>query len=160
MIEFGDAVSHAEQAKLVAIGAESIGLDDLGAGIEVALVDVEDGVWDEGVELVHAALRADGFIKQRAHGAVNDQDGVAKTFVEGFNLHRVTVGLEFCMVVNRRVYHLEASAPTPVKVSGYVSGRICPLLCFQAVTSLSTFWAPASFMPVYARMASSCGRPR
>ena len=88
MIQFGDAVCHAEEAELVAVGAESIGLDDLGAGFEVALVDVEDGVGCERVELVHAALRADGFVKQRAHGAVNDQDGVAKAFVEGFNLHR------------------------------------------------------------------------
>src|ERR1700722_14933779 len=113
MIQFGDAVSHTEEAELVAVGAESIGLDDLGAGFEVALVDVEDGVGCERVELVHAALRADGFVKQRTHGAVNDQDCVEKALVEGFNLHRATVGLEFCMVVNRRVYHREANAPTP-----------------------------------------------
>jgi len=85
---------------------------------EVALVNVEDGVGDEGVELVHATLRANGFIEQRAHGAVNDQDGVEEAFVEGFNLHRGTVGLEICMVVNRRVYHHDASALTRVRLSG------------------------------------------
>ena len=44
MIQFGDAIAHAELAELVAVGAESIGLDDLGAGFEVGLMDAEDGV--------------------------------------------------------------------------------------------------------------------
>ena len=74
MIQFGDTVGHAELAELVAIGAEGIGLDDLRAGFDIGLMNVKDGFAVGDVELVHAALRADRFIEQRAHGAVADED--------------------------------------------------------------------------------------
>ncbi len=87
MIQFGNAIGHAEFAELVTIGAEGIGFNDLGAGFDVGLMDAKHGVAVGDVELVHAALRADGFIEQRAHGAVGDQDGVGESFVEIFDAH-------------------------------------------------------------------------
>ena len=87
MIQLGNAVGHAELAELVAIGAESIGLDDLRAGFDVGLMNVKNGFGVRDVELVHAALRAHGFIEQRAHGAVGDQDRLLQSFFEVFNAH-------------------------------------------------------------------------
>src|SRR5271156_3407842 len=74
MIQFGDAIRHAELAELVAIGAEGIGFDDLCAGFDVGLMDVKDGFAVGDVEFVHAALRADGFVEQGTHCAVADED--------------------------------------------------------------------------------------
>ena len=74
-------------AELVAIGAERIGFDDLGAGFDVGLMDAKYGFGVRDVKLVHAALRADGFIEQRTHGAVGDQDGLCESFVEIFDAH-------------------------------------------------------------------------
>jgi hypothetical protein len=59
----------------------------LRAGFDIGLMNFEDGVAVGDVELVHTALRADGFIEQRAHRAVSDQDYLAESFVEIFNAH-------------------------------------------------------------------------
>jgi len=87
MIELSNAIAHAELRKLVAIGAEGIGFDDLRAGFDVDLMNVKDGFGMGDVELVSAALRADRFIEQGTHGAVGDQDHLAQAFIEIFNAH-------------------------------------------------------------------------
>src|SRR5580658_8676984 len=87
MIQLGHAIGHAELPELVAIGAESIGLDDLRAGFDIGLMDVKDSFAVRDVELVDAALWADGFIEQRAHGAVADEDSPGQSFIEIFDAH-------------------------------------------------------------------------
>src|SRR5277367_4997349 len=87
MIQLGHALGHAELAELVTVGTEGVGLDDLRAGFDVGLMNVKDGVAVGDVELVHAALRADGFIEQGTHGAVGDQDGLGESFIEIFDAH-------------------------------------------------------------------------
>ena len=102
MIQFRDALGHSKLAELVAVGAEGVGFDDLGAGFEVALMDVENGFGVEGVQLVHAALRADELVEQRAHGSVGDEDRVAEALVEVFDFHRAA-RLDFRTAMNREV---------------------------------------------------------
>ena len=93
MIELRDAVGHAELRELVAVGAEGIGFDELRAGFDVGLMNVEDGFAVRGVEFIHAALRAHGFVQQGAHGAVGDEDGAVQPFVEIFDTHALLVAL-------------------------------------------------------------------
>jgi len=57
------------------------------ARFDVSLVNAKNGFRLRGVELVEAALRADGFVEQRSHGAVGDKDGVFQAFVEIENFH-------------------------------------------------------------------------
>ena len=77
----------------MAIGAERIGFDELRAGFDVGLMDVEHGFAVGGVEFIHAALRADGLIEQRAHGAIGHEDGVLEPVVEIFDTHAWSVAL-------------------------------------------------------------------
>src|SRR6267142_6802073 len=73
--------------ELEAIGAKSIGFDDLCAGFDIGLVHAEYGFRLGGVEFIEAALRADGFVQHGAHSAIGDEDGVFDAFVEVLNLH-------------------------------------------------------------------------
>ena len=88
MVQFGHPIGHAELTELVAIGAECVGFDDLRASFDIGLMDVKDGFAVGDVELVHAALRADRFVEQRAHGSVAYQDRLLQPFVEIFDAHR------------------------------------------------------------------------
>ena len=81
--------------EFVAIGAERVGFDELRAGFDVGLMDVEHRFGVRGVEFVHAALRADGFVEQRAHGAIAYQDGVLQPLVEVFDSHASALALSF-----------------------------------------------------------------
>ncbi len=102
MIQLHGAVGHPKLAELVTVRAEGVGFDDLGAGFEVALVDVENGFGVEGIQLVHTALRADELVEQGAHGSVGDEDGVAEALVEVFDFHRAA-SLDFRMAINTEV---------------------------------------------------------
>ena len=79
-------IAEAQRRELEAVGAESIGLDDLRAGLDVRLVHAEDGFGLVGVQLVETALRAHGFVQQRAHRAVGDENGVFQPFIEILDL--------------------------------------------------------------------------
>lgn len=89
VVQLRDAVAKADGREFVAIGAEGVGLENLRAGFEIRLMDAEDGFWLRGIELVEAALRAKNFVEYRAHGAIGDQDGVAKALVEFLDFHCV-----------------------------------------------------------------------
>jgi hypothetical protein len=80
-------ICQAERSELEAIGAEGVSLNDVSAGFDVGLVDTEDGFGLGGVEFVETSLRTNRFVKERAHGAVGDEDGVFEAFVEVENFH-------------------------------------------------------------------------
>ena len=72
-IELGDAIAHAQLAEFVAIGAESIGLDDLRAGFDIGLCARNTASAWVDVQFFDRALRAHCFIEQRSHRAVGDE---------------------------------------------------------------------------------------
>ena len=87
MIQLGDAVGQSELREFVAIRAECIGLNDLRARFDIGLMDAEDGFGCDEFSSSMRALRADGFVEQRAHRAVGDEHGVLEALVEIFNSH-------------------------------------------------------------------------
>ena len=87
MIELGDAVAEADGREFMAVRAESVGFENLRACFQVGLMDAEDGLGLGGIQLVEAMLRAENLVEHGAHGAVGDEDGIAKALVEFFNLH-------------------------------------------------------------------------
>jgi len=95
VIQFRDAVGHADLREFVAICAEGVGFNELRAGFDVGLVNAEYGFGVGGVELVDAALGASGFIEERAHGAVGDKEAVFEAVVEVVNSH--------CELADRRI---------------------------------------------------------
>ncbi len=87
MNQLRGAVVEAGGGELITIGAESVGLEDLRAGVEIGLMDAEYGFGLRRVQLFEAALRAGEFVEHRAHGAIGDEDRVLQSFVEFFNFH-------------------------------------------------------------------------
>ena len=87
-IEALHCVGEAERSELEAVRAEGIGLNNLRASFDVSLVDAENGFGLGGVEFIEAALRADSFVKHRAHCAIRDEDRVFQPFIEVKNLQR------------------------------------------------------------------------
>jgi len=55
------AIAQAECSELGAIGAEGIRLDDLCSGLDIGLMNAEDGFGLGDVQLLEAALRAGAF---------------------------------------------------------------------------------------------------
>jgi hypothetical protein len=87
-VEALNFVGQAKRREFETIGAEGVGLDEVRTSFDVSLVYAEDGFGFSGIELVEAALRAYGFMEERAHRAVGDEDGVFEPFVEVENSHR------------------------------------------------------------------------
>ncbi len=94
-VEFLHFIAEAERLQLEAIRAEGIGLDDLRTGLDVGLVHAEDRFRLDGIHFVEAALRADGFVQQRAHRAIGDEDGMFQALVE-------IVDLQICRILSSR----------------------------------------------------------
>ena len=88
-------IAEAERRELETVGAESIGLDDLRAGLDVGLVHAKNGFGLGGIQLVKTALRAHGFVQQGAHRAVGDENGVFQTIVEILDLQFIFPGYLF-----------------------------------------------------------------
>jgi hypothetical protein len=60
--------------ELEPVGAERVGLDDVGAGLEVLVVDLADEAGVREVELVEAAVQEDpARVEHRAHGPVEHE---------------------------------------------------------------------------------------
>src|SRR5262245_65012512 len=57
-------VGETERGQLEAVSTEGIGFDDVRARFDVSLVHAKYGFRLGGVELVEAALRADGFVER------------------------------------------------------------------------------------------------
>ena len=67
-------VGQAEVGELEAVGAERVGLDDVGARVDVLAVHVGDEVRLREVQLVEAAIEEDApRVEHRAHRAVADE---------------------------------------------------------------------------------------
>ena len=73
-IDLADLVAQAEAAQLHAIRAERVGLDHVGAGLQVLAVHVDDQLGLRLVERLEAAVDEDALaVQHRAHGAVADE---------------------------------------------------------------------------------------
>src|SRR5262249_30758369 len=69
-----DLVGEAETRELVAIRAERVGLDDVGARAHVLLMDFGDEIRLRQIQLIKAAIEKDApRIQHRAHGAIADE---------------------------------------------------------------------------------------
>ena len=76
---FGDA--EGRQAR--AVGAEGVGFEDLGAGLDVFLVDLADQVGLREVQLVEAAVDEDAArVEHGAHGAIGHHDAAGQLIAE------------------------------------------------------------------------------
>ena len=77
---------EAERGQLDAVGAERVGLDDVGAGAHVGLVHVGDEVGLREVQLVEAAIEEDALgVEHRPHRAVADEHALVERFEKGFS---------------------------------------------------------------------------
>ena len=66
------------------VGAEGVGLQDLGAGLQIVFVDRQDQVWIGKIQLVVAAVdKHPARIQHRAHGAVGEHGPATKDFGKG-----------------------------------------------------------------------------
>ncbi len=67
-----EVVVEEGRRKLRPVGAERVRLDEVGAGADVAEVDVDDGLRGADVRLLRAAEARDGARDERAHATVGD----------------------------------------------------------------------------------------
>ena len=73
-IDRPDLIAEAEAAQLHAVRAEGVGLDDVGAGLQVLAVHVDDQIGLRLVERLEAAIDEDALrVQHGAHGAVADE---------------------------------------------------------------------------------------
>ncbi len=84
-----------ERREALAICAEGVGFEDLGAGFNVFLVDFANQGRERQVQFVVAAINENAFgVERRAHGAVGDEDAVSQRLLEffrsglSFRIHR------------------------------------------------------------------------
>jgi hypothetical protein len=103
--ELADPVGDVVVGQVGQVRAERVGLDGVGAGLEVGAVDVADHVRAGGVEDLVAALEAGevvehqvaalpGVLEHRAHRAVGDEDALVERVEEasvGCGSHPVRV---------------------------------------------------------------------
>src|SRR5215471_1900767 len=75
-------VAKADGSKLEAVRAKGIRFDDLRACFDVGLMDTENGFRLRGVQLVEAADRTHGFVQQRTHGAIRNENGILQALVK------------------------------------------------------------------------------
>ena len=87
MIDLGDLIGEAERGELGAIGAEGIGLNNLRAGLDIGLMNAKDCLGLGGVQLLKAALRADGLKQHGTHGAIGDEYGRFDSLLEICDFH-------------------------------------------------------------------------
>ena len=80
-------VAEADGSKLEAIRAKGIRFDDLRARCNVGLVHPENGFGLRRVQLIEAADCADGFVQQRTHGAIRNENGILQPVVEILYFH-------------------------------------------------------------------------
>jgi hypothetical protein len=77
MIKFDNAIFHAKRGKFIAIGAKRIGFDYVRTRFEVNHVRAENVLGAGGVKFIDAALWSHGFIEQRPHRAIGNENTVA-----------------------------------------------------------------------------------
>jgi hypothetical protein len=87
-------LGQAERRELQPIRAKRIGLDNLRARLDVGSVHSSNRVGLGQVEFLKAALRADGFVQQRSHRAIGDQNCVLQPLFEIVDLHS-----RFCSLI-------------------------------------------------------------
>ena len=93
-------IGQAERAELDAVGAERVGLDDVGAGADVFLVHLGDQIRLREVQRVEALVDEDALrIEHRPHRAVADEDALVKSFDE--RLQHLVIWLSGHLVSNR-----------------------------------------------------------
>ena len=74
-------VGEAERAELDAVGAERVGLDDVGAGADVLLVHLGDEIRLREVQRVEALVDEDALrVQHRPHRAVADEHALVERF--------------------------------------------------------------------------------
>ena len=79
-------VGDAERSELDAVGAERVGLDDVGAGADVFLVHLGDQIRLRQVQRVEALVDEDALrVQHRPHRAVADQHALLERFKERFH---------------------------------------------------------------------------
>ena len=82
-VDLRDPVLEPVADQLVAVGAEGVGLDDVGAGPEVLPVDFLDEGGAGEVQLIEAAVDEDAAgVEHRAHRPVAEQDGLSQAVKE------------------------------------------------------------------------------
>jgi hypothetical protein len=80
-IDVAELLGDAEGGEARAAGAEGVGLENLGAGFDVLLMDLPHHVGGGEVELVEAAVDEDAAgVQHGAHGAVGDPDASRQLF--------------------------------------------------------------------------------
>src|SRR5690349_2012302 len=90
MIEFCDAFAKPESAKLRAICAERVRLNDLRAGLDVRLMHAKDFFAIRCIQLIEATLVAYSVKQQRSHRAIGYEDGLPQSFIEIFDPHSLS----------------------------------------------------------------------
>jgi hypothetical protein len=88
MIKLGHTVGDPEFAELMPVRAESVGFDELRAGLHIGLVGAENFLRMRRIQLLHATLPL--FVEKRAHRAVSHEDGRAQPLAKVFNSHGVS----------------------------------------------------------------------
>src|SRR4029077_7079848 len=87
LVDRAQLVGEAEGSQLDPVGAEGVGLDDVGTGADVLLVDFGDQVRLRDVERVEALVDEDALgIEHRAHRAVADEHALVQRVQELFHV--------------------------------------------------------------------------
>ena len=77
-------VGNPERSELDAVGAKRVGLDDVGAGADVFLMDLTDQVGVRQIQLVEAFVDEDALrIEHGPHRAVADEDALIESVEKG-----------------------------------------------------------------------------
>ena len=80
------ALGEAERGELDAIGAERVGLENVGAGAEIVPVHFRHQVVLRQVQIVETAIEEDALgIEHRSHRPVADQDALVERFEKGLH---------------------------------------------------------------------------
>src|ERR1700682_2481460 len=82
-IDFAHAIRQAVPRQAKAVPAESIGFDNLGAGLQIIVVDAADQLRLRQVQLVIAAVDEDPLgIEKRSHSSIAEHGRKLQTFNE------------------------------------------------------------------------------
>ena len=80
-VDLGDLRGEAVAGEAEPVGAEGVGFEDLGAGLEVFLVNREDEVGVREVQFVVAAIDEDtAGVEHRAHGAIGEHGAMWRRY--------------------------------------------------------------------------------
>jgi prevent-host-death family protein len=109
-IDVADAIRQAVAGQAEAVSAESIGLDNLGTGLKIIMMNAANQLWLRQVQLVIAAVDEDALgVEERSHGSVTEH---------GRLFQAVKKVLRHCLEDTRR----QGIAPTTL--SGLAGGCI------------------------------------